>query len=225
VIALAVGTLVVWAVQQWIGSRRTPLASAFLATISMVTGPLGMGAQVVTVLAVLMARRTGTVGSTNVTNVDVACVKRKHPWRLMPPGALPGGVPPCHRPGRTRQRGWANLCRTNAGERSRPASVRSGWTPARAPGLQGPAGWAGAAPDRWAWGMQSVIGSIATHPEEASRPAQEGNHVDQHHPHHHRPHSPVRRWRVLLVTPQVRGGAPSAPAEGGGAGSGRRRRP
>jgi hypothetical protein len=51
--------------------------------------------------------------------------------------------------------------------------------------------------------MQSVIGSIATHPEEASRPAQEGSHVDQHHSHHHRPLSPVRRWRVLLVTPQV----------------------
>jgi undecaprenyl-diphosphatase len=87
-IALAVGTLiVVWAaeafidiaialkendptvqgvdsaVQQWIGSRRTPLTSAFFATISMVAGPLGMGALVVTVLAVLMARRRFRLGA------------------------------------------------------------------------------------------------------------------------------------------------------------------
>jgi undecaprenyl-diphosphatase len=87
-IALAVGTLVVvWAadafidiaialkendptvqgvdsaVQQWIGSRRTPLTSAFFATISLVAGPLGMGALVVTVLAVLMARRRFRLGA------------------------------------------------------------------------------------------------------------------------------------------------------------------
>jgi undecaprenyl-diphosphatase len=88
VIALAVGTLIIlWtadafidiaialkdhnpivqgvdsAVQQWIGSRRTPLTSAFFATISMVAGPLGMGALVVTVLAVLMARRRFRLGA------------------------------------------------------------------------------------------------------------------------------------------------------------------
>jgi len=88
VIALAAGTLIiVWtadafidialalkehdptvqgvdsAVQQWIGARRTPLTSAFFATISMVAGPLGMGALVVNVLAVLMARRRFRLGA------------------------------------------------------------------------------------------------------------------------------------------------------------------
>jgi undecaprenyl-diphosphatase len=88
VIALAVGTLIiVWtadafidialalkehdpivqgvdsAVQQWIASRRTPLTSAFFATISMAAGPLGMGALVVTVLAVLMSRRRFRLGA------------------------------------------------------------------------------------------------------------------------------------------------------------------
>jgi hypothetical protein len=88
IIALAVGTLIiVWtadafidialalkehnptvqrvdsAVQQWIGFRRTPLTRAFFATISMVAGPLGMGVLVVTVLAVLMARRRFRLGA------------------------------------------------------------------------------------------------------------------------------------------------------------------
>jgi membrane-associated phospholipid phosphatase len=88
VIALAVGTLIiVWtadafidiaialkehnptvqevdsAVEQWISSRRTPLASAFFATISMVAGPVGMVALVGTVLAVLMARRRFRLGA------------------------------------------------------------------------------------------------------------------------------------------------------------------
>ena len=88
VVALAVGTLIiVWAadafidiamalkehdptvqridaaVQHWIGSRRAPLTSAVFATISMVAGPLGMGALVVSVLAVLMARRRFRLGA------------------------------------------------------------------------------------------------------------------------------------------------------------------
>jgi hypothetical protein len=61
--------------------------------------------------------------------------------------------------------------------------------------------------------MHFVIGNIATHPEEAAHPALEGSHVDQHHPHHHRSHHLVRRWRVLLVTPRVTGGAPFTPAD------------
>ncbi len=82
VIALAIGTLViVWtadvfidiaaalkeksptvqridaAVYEWFGSRRTPFASALFVAITTFGGVVGMGALVVTVLAVLMARR------------------------------------------------------------------------------------------------------------------------------------------------------------------------
>jgi membrane-associated phospholipid phosphatase len=82
VIALAIGTLViVWAadafadiaaalkdknptvqridagVQQWFGARRTGGANAFFVTLTTAGGAVGMGALVVTVLAVLMARR------------------------------------------------------------------------------------------------------------------------------------------------------------------------
>jgi undecaprenyl-diphosphatase len=88
VVALAVGTLIiVWTadafidiaialkehnptvqrvdavVQEWIGARRTPLTSAFFATISTVADPLGMSALVVTVIAVLVARRRFRLGA------------------------------------------------------------------------------------------------------------------------------------------------------------------
>ncbi len=82
VIALAAGTLIiVWtadtftdiaaalkqhnptvqridtAVYEWFGSRRTPATSALFVTITTVGGPVAMSALVVTVLAVLIARR------------------------------------------------------------------------------------------------------------------------------------------------------------------------
>ncbi|HEX5855997.1 MAG TPA: phosphatase PAP2 family protein [Thermoanaerobaculia bacterium] len=82
VIALAIGTLViVWTADaftdiavalkeksptvqridagayEWFGSRRTPFASALFVTITTMGGPVGMGALVATVLAVLVTRR------------------------------------------------------------------------------------------------------------------------------------------------------------------------
>ena len=51
------------AVQEWIGARRTPLTSAFFATISTVADPLGMSALVVTVTALLVARRRFRLGA------------------------------------------------------------------------------------------------------------------------------------------------------------------
>jgi undecaprenyl-diphosphatase len=82
VIALAIGTLlIVWTadaftdiaaalkeksptvqridtgVYEWFASRRTPVANAFFTTVTRVGGPVGMGALVVVVIAVLIVRR------------------------------------------------------------------------------------------------------------------------------------------------------------------------
>ena len=82
VIALAIGTiLIVWTadaftdiaaalkeksptvqridtgVYEWFGSRRTPLANALFTTVTRAGGPVGMGALVVVVIAVLIVRR------------------------------------------------------------------------------------------------------------------------------------------------------------------------
>jgi undecaprenyl-diphosphatase len=44
-------------VYEWFGPRRTPLANALFTTVTRAGGPIGMGALVVAVIAVLIARR------------------------------------------------------------------------------------------------------------------------------------------------------------------------
>jgi hypothetical protein len=45
------------AVYEWFGSRRTPFTNAFFVALTTAGGPVGMGALVATVLAVLITRR------------------------------------------------------------------------------------------------------------------------------------------------------------------------